>query len=212
MNLGTPVATKVVGSLVLLLLAAVGWLAVLGPETRALATLHEQTETAQAQNEVFTQQVLTLQEQAEHLGATRATARALSRKFPPTADQPGLFGQVTGAAIRAGLGPDDITALSPAPPTIGAVDPEAGVQPATDGTKDLARQAVTVSVEGDFAATQRLLANLEGLPRAYLVSTVSLTAGSRRGSYTTAITGDMFVMPPAKPPGQALDLASAEAP
>lgn len=208
MNLSTPGATKVVGALALLLIAAAGWMLVIGPQNDALAQVREQTQTARDQNALLTIQLATLRKQASELDATRDTAQALARKFPPTADQPGLFRQVTGAATVAGIPPRDITALTPTPPTVGGVDPAAGVQPES-GPAQLARQTVTVSVTGGYTETQDLLENLEEMPRAYLISSVTLSGGVEEGGFTTTITGDMFVMPPAEDPGPQLDLTSS---
>lgn len=207
MNLSTPGATKIVGALALLVIGAAGWMLVISPQNDALAEVHEQTQNARDQNDLLTLQLATLRKQAAELDITRETARALARKFPPTADQPGLFQQVTGAATAAGIPARDVTALTPTPPTVGAVDPATGVQPgASPG--GLARQTVTVSVTGGYTATQDLLENLEEMPRAYLVSSVTLSSGSEGGGFTTTITGDMFVMPPAEDPGPQLDLTS----
>lgn len=208
MNLSTPGATKVVGALALLLIAAAGWMLVIGPQNDALAQVREQTQTARDQNALLTIQLATLRKQASELDATRDTAQALARKFPPTADQPGLFRQVTGAATVAGIPPRDITALTPTPPTVGGVDPAAGVQPES-GPAQLARQTVTVSVTGGYTETQDLLENLEEMPRAYLISSVTLSGGVEEGGFITTITGDMFVMPPAEDPGPQLDLTSS---
>ena len=207
MNLATPSATKVVGALALLLIAAAGWMLVIGPKNDALAEVREQTQTARDQNDLLTLQLATLRKQASELDATRDTARAIARKFPPTADQPGLFQQVTGAATSAGIPSRNVTALTPTPPTVGGTDPAAGVQPES-GPAQLARQTVTVSVTGGYSETQDLLENLEEMPRAYLVSSVTLSSGSEGGGFTTTITGDMFVMPPAEDPGPQLDLTS----
>lgn len=213
MNLRTPTATKVLGGLALLLIAAAGWLLALGPQTAALAEVRVQIQDARAQNGVLAQQLVALQEQAAHLGRTRATSRALAAKFPPTADQPGLFREVTRAATDAGIGPKDVTALTPTPPTVGAVDPASGVQlAASTGAADLARQTVTVSVEGDYAATQELLENLERMSRAYLVNSVTLGTGTSGGTFTTTITGDMFVMPPAEDPGPSVGSSASKIP
>lgn len=208
MNLATPAATKAVGSLSLMLIAAAGWMLAIGPQNDALAEVREQTQTARDQNGLLTLQLATLRKQAAELDATRDTARALARKFPPTADQPGLFQQVTGAATAAGIPPRDVTALTPTPPTVGAADPATGVQPGS-GPAQLARQTVTVSVTGGYDETQELLENLEEMPRAYLVSAVTLSGGVESDGFTTTITGDMFVMPPAEDPGPQRDLTSS---
>jgi hypothetical protein len=212
MNLRTPGAAKIIGSLTLLLIVAVGWLVVVAPETDELGAVRQQIVDAGDQNRLLAQQLFDLRLQAKDLDSTRATADALAAKFPPTADQPGVFEQVTTAALAAGIGSNDITALTPTPPAIGAVDPLTGIQPAGEGDENLARQVVTLSVEADYTATQDLLANLEDIPRAFLINSVSLTAGELATNFTTTITGDMFVMPPAPDPDDAPVATSPELP
>lgn len=212
MNLKTPGATKLLGALSLVLIAAAGWMLVLGPKTTALALVQEQSASARSQNELLGLQLVRLEKEAAHLDDTRVVARALAAKFPPTADQPGLFGQVTQAAAAAGIGARDVTAVTPTPPTIGvpAADGSVAVQPETDAAANLAHQTVTVSVEGTFAATQELLENLESIPRAFLVSSVTVGAGSTARNFTTTVTGDMFVMPPAPDPADVKAETDAE--
>lgn len=208
MNLNTPMATKVVGALALLVIAGAGWMFVVGPATAELGDVREQTQAARDQNDLLSLQLLKLKQQAAALDATRAEATALAAKFPPTADQPGLFEQVNDAATGAGIGPKNVTALTPTPPTVGG-DATGAVQATPQSGGGLAQQTVTVSIEGDFAATQRLLQNLEELPRAYLVSAVTMGGGSETGRYTTTITGTMFVMPPAPDPADVVAEAAA---
>jgi Tfp pilus assembly protein PilO len=209
MNLRTPGATKVVGGLSLLLIAALGWMFVLGPETARLSEVRTEIQSTRDQNDTLRLQLVALHKQQEQLGETRATARALAEKFPPTADQPGLFEAVTAAAVDAGIGAKGVTTLAPTPPVIGGADPATGVQleePA--GGAPLARQSVSVSVEGSYDETRRLLENLEQMRRSYLISSVTLAGGGTAGSYTTTVVGDMFVMPPVEDPQ---DVAAGEA-
>jgi Tfp pilus assembly protein PilO len=209
MNLATPGATKVVGALSLLVVAALGWTFVVGPETTALSDVRTEIESTRDQNDVLALQLVTLEKQAEQLGETRRTARALAAKFPPTADQPGLFEDVTAAAVDAGIGAKGLTTLAPTPPVIGGADPATGVQlEGTDGGQ-LARQTVSVSVQGSYGQTQQLLENLEQMSRAYLVTSVTLGGGGESNGYTTTVTGDMFVMAPVPEPGETTDTASA---
>lgn len=206
MNLNSPRVTLVGGALLLTLLVAAGWFLAVGPRTAALAEVRTSIEETRAQNQLLEQQLVTLREQADSLEGTEAVAVALARVFPGTADQPGLFEMVTDAAGAAGIGPRDVTALSPTPPTIGGLDPAAGASPVPATGAELASQTVTLSVEGSYAETTELLANLERMPRAYLVTSVSLGAGSGPDSYLTTVTGDMFVAPAIDPPGD-LDAA-----
>ena len=225
MNLGTPGATKVVGSLGLLAVAALGWVVAVGPQTARLGEVREEITTVQDQNMVLEAQLAALQKQQEELAGTRRTAQRLAVKFPATADQPGLFREVTAAAVDAGIGADGVTALAPTPPELGTDDEAAGAATDTAATDSaastttdptsgsaLARQTVTVTVEGSYDETRRLLANLEQMPRAYLVTTVALTGDPTTGTYTTTVTGDMFVMPPVPDPGKTVNLASTTDP
>lgn len=219
MQLGTPAATKVVGALGLVVVAALGWTFAVGPETGRLDAAREQVTAIRDQNAVLQTQLAALVKQQSELADTRGTARVLARKFPPTADQPGLFAMVTDAAVDAGIGAEGVTTLSPTPPVVGGAEPGAAADPAAAPTDPaaaapaaagaLARQTVTVSVTGTYDQTQQLLVNLENMDRAYLVTSVSLAGDTEGASYTTTITGDMFVMPPVKAPGKAVEVASA---
>lgn len=202
MNLRTPRATLLIGAVLLSLLVAAGWFLAVGPQTAALSEVRTSIEETRSQNQLLEQQLATLREQAESIEQTEAAADGLARVFPGTADQPGLFEMVTDAAGSAGISPRDVTALSPTPPTVGAADAATGATPVpAAGAGELARQTVTLSVSASYAQTTDLLANLERMPRAYLVTSVSLGAGSEAGRFLTTVTGDMFVAPAIKSPG-----------
>lgn len=204
MNLRTPAATKLIGTLALVLVAAVAWVLAVGPKTTELADVRLEVAAAREQNDVLRQQLATLREQQEQLGALRADAQALARKFPPTADQPGLFEQVSQAALDAGIRPKDVTSVAPTPPSVGGTETPVEGQPVpeTGSGVPLGRQTVTVAVQGSYDQTQRLLDNLEHLPRAYLVSALTLTGGGSEGTFTTTVTGEMFVMAPLPDPAE----------
>jgi Tfp pilus assembly protein PilO len=199
-NVTTPAGTKLVGALALLLVVGLGWLLVLGPRVDELSETREQVQTMQDQNDTLSLELVRLRRQADDLGATRKAARRLARQIPPTADQPGLFAEVTEAAVRAGIGSDGVTALSPTAPTLGGPDPATGaVSASADApTNLLARQEVSVSVEGTYAQTVDLMKNLERMDRAYLVTAANLTGEA--GRYTTTVVGSMFVMQPVPEP------------
>jgi Tfp pilus assembly protein PilO len=200
MELHTPRATMIIGVASLLLIAAVSWTVVIGPEMSRLSAVRTQIQDTRDQNALLQVQLARLVKQSKDLDAVRGTAEALAAKFPPTADQPALFEAVTEAAVDAGIGADGVTTLAPSPPVTGG-EPTAGV-PAQQPTKggQLARQAVSISIEGSYQKTLRLLDNLEQMARAYLVTSVSLNGGAEDG-FTTTLTGDMFVMPPLADPG-----------
>ncbi len=207
MDLSTPAATKVVGGLALLVVAAGSWLAAVGPETGKLADTRAAVQSARDQNDVLTQQLSQLQRQRTELAATRKDERRLTKKFPATADQPGLFEEVTAAAVAAGIGAKGVTTLAPSAPVIGGTDNGVPAVPPAGGSKLLASQTVTVSVTGTYDQTQALLENLEQMPRAYLINSVSL-AGGEADAYTTTIAGQMFVMPPVPDPGKTINMSA----
>jgi len=203
MDFSSPAASKVVGSLCLVAVAALGWTFVVGPETSTVSETHAQVDAARAQNATLVQQLGELKGQQAEVRKTRAVAVELAAKFPPTADQPGLFEQVTAAAVAAGIGPDGVTTLAPTPPMIGSATGGVSADQPEVGSGTLATQDVTVSVTGSYDQTQRLLENLEHMPRAYLITSVAL-AGSGEdtdSTFTTTIAGHMYVMPPIAEPG-----------
>lgn len=201
----TPGATKLVGAGGLLLTAALGWMFVVGPQVSALADVRLEIEETRSQNVVLRQQLATLQQQSLELEETRRTARGLAAQFPPTADLPELFRTVTAAAVDAGIGERGVTTLAPTAPVMSGTDPATGL-PLEEGSEPtLARQTVSVSVEGTYDQTQQLLENLEQMTRAYLITSVALTGAEDTGTFQTAITGEMFVMPPLAPPDDAVD-------
>jgi Tfp pilus assembly protein PilO len=223
MDLSTPAATKVAGVVGLLAVAALGWNFAVSPETGRLNDARAEVTSIQDQNALLTTQLAGLQKQQAELGTTRRLAHQLARRFPATADQPGLFEMVTAAAIDSGIGAKGVTTLTPTPPIVASADGTtpgsatatpaapttsgaAGTSAGTPAPGQLAQQTVTVAVTGSYDQTQQLLVNLEHMKRAYLIDSVSLAGDA--GVYTTTITGQMFVMPPVEGLGKTLDVSS----
>jgi hypothetical protein len=201
MNVRSPAGTKILGALALVMVAALGWLLVLGPAIGELDEVRTQMSEARNQKDVLNHQLTLLREQQRTLPQTSAASAALTVKFPATADQPGLFESVSEAVADAGIPAESLTALTPTPPVVGTGDEAAGVVlPAEEAPGNLATQTVTVSVESTYDEARQLLANLESMPRAYLVTSLTVTADEAAGQFSTTITGDMFVMPLAAVP------------
>jgi Tfp pilus assembly protein PilO len=201
MKLKTLGATKVLGGICMVLIIALGWLLIVGPKTAALADVRLQIADTRDQNDTLKLQLIALQKQAEQLGEVRSTARALAVKFPPTADQPGLFREITAAAQNAGIGPDGVTSLAPTPPVEGGGDAASGIQ-LEEPSEGLAKQTMAIAVTGSYDQMQQLLENLEEMPRSFLITSVALSGGADGGEFTTTISGDMFVMAPAVDPDE----------
>jgi hypothetical protein len=201
MNVRSPAATKTLGPLALVIVAVLAWMLVLGPARAELGEVRSQTSAAHTQTGVLNQQLTELREQERTLPQIRADSAALTASFPATADQPGLFEAVSQAVADAGIPAENLTALTPTPPVVGMGDEAAGVAlPTEDTPGNLATQTVTVSVDSTYEEARQLLANLEAMPRAYLVTSLTVTEGERVGQFSTTVIGNMFVMPLAAVP------------
>jgi Tfp pilus assembly protein PilO len=223
-NLRSASGTALIGTVALLLIAVLGWLLLIGPVTGKISETHDSTDAAVDSNQVLTSQVAALKRQADELPAMRRVAGELEQVFPATADQPGFFAAINAAASGAGIPLDKVTTLSPTAPALldstgapatstAATAPAAETADTSGATAappavDLAEQTVAVTVEGSYREIRDLLANLESMPRAFVVSSLSVTGGSDSSApagdpsasspsgLTVSITGSTFVAPP----------------
>ena len=209
MNLRSASATALIGSLVLMLTAALGWVLLLGPTLARVGEQREAAEAAADRSALLALQLGRLQAKAEDLGDTERAERRLAELFPPTADQPGFFEQIGEIAREAGYAPGDITTLSPSAPAPLAV-PAPPPSPTDDGSgtgaapagvpSDLAVQTVAMTLEGGYDEARRMLRGLERLDRAFLVRSVALSASGDSSSLTMSISGATYVAPPVPAP------------
>lgn len=223
----SPATTVLVGSLTLLLVAAAGWMLLLGPLTSRVAEQREAAVTAADRTFVLTTQLAKLRAKAEDLTATVAAEEQLRALFPPTADQPGFFEQVGAVAREAGYAPSEITTLSPTAPQLVAppAPPPAEPGPAAeaDGSTDAAAepaappapppaeyaaQTVSLSLTGSYDGARRLLAGLESLDRAFLLRSISIAGEAGSSTLTVTLSGSTFVAPPLVAPDEASDVTS----
>jgi Tfp pilus assembly protein PilO len=191
---------RALGTLGLIALAALGWFLVVSPRTGAVAEAQQQAVEVRDRNNSLRRQIEALRAQGSAVQGIREAAAALAARFPPTADQPALFQQVTRAAAQAGIPAAKVTSITPTAPVVGVPGESARAPGAVPAVAGVATQTVTLSVTGTYAQLQRLQANLERMPRAYLVTSLSLTHDGESGGYTANIAGHMFVMPPAPEP------------
>lgn len=203
MDLKTVRATVALGVAGLLVLTATAWFTLVGPLVGEIGRTGEAQTEAQDQNDTKRLQLVSLRRQAEDLPTTHALADEVEAVWPPTADQPAFFAQVSEAAAAAGIAPDDLTTLSPGVPTVVLRDAEGNPLPATGSVADaeatvtsrsVAVQTVAISVTGDYDQLARLLERLERMPRALLTSSVELA--TQENGFDLTVTGSTFVAPP----------------
>ena len=217
MNSSSSSRTLVIGAVSLLAVAALGWFLLISPAMGKVSATRQETENAQQRSASLSAQVATLQKQQRELPAVRKLAATLEQIIPTTADQPGFFAAVNRAARQAGIAPGHVKTLSPTAPQVldangQPVDTSAAVPaaPAASGTStvgDVAEQTVAVIVDADEAQTERLLQNLETMPRAFVVQSLEISTGGSEGdnssTLTVSISGTTYVAPPMTQPGPA---------
>lgn len=201
MNLKSAPATILLGSLGMLLLVAIAWVGLIGPALDDRSAAAESRTESLDRTQAMRLQLATLRKQAEDLPTTDELAADLDTVFPATADQPGFFAQVSVITDRTGISPEDVTLLSPGVPTVAGADPNATPDPAAAAAaaasvSSVAVQSVTVAVTGDYYQMTEVLRGLEQMPRAFLVSSIDLSADQESGSMTLNVVGSTFVAPP----------------
>jgi Tfp pilus assembly protein PilO len=104
----------------------------------------------------------------------RKTIAEVHNRIPPTADEPGLILLLQNAAINAGI---DLVSLSPGTPVL-------------DTTSGLSKIAVAVSASGTYFDVTDFMYQIETLPRAAIVTNLSLAPGqtSQTGSPLLTLT------------------------
>lgn len=167
---------------------AAGWFLLISPKHSEAAQLRNDA-TAQAQaNDTLRAQVAALTVQARNLPRERAKLALLSGKIPSKPELPTLILRLREAADRAGV---TLVSLRPSPPTavtatgVGAVPAPAG-SAARTGAGQLLTIPISVEVNGGFFQLEQFLANLEDLPRSFLVGQLTVAAGAASSAATAA--------------------------
>lgn len=211
----TPVRkTTIIGSVILLVALVAAWMFVLSPRSDAIAAANAEVDQAEQSNQALRAQIVSLHQREAELPELQKVSTALDRRFPPSAEQAKLFKMITAAGAAAGIAPQFITGVLVEAPTGVASAGSAQLPGVAAPISQIAQQKITINVTATESQIRQLMANLEKLPRAFAVDTLSLsksggggaTAGTgTAGSPTTpnvdpdaqtaTITGNMFVMP-----------------
>lgn len=196
--------TTLIGSAILLIALIAAWMFVLSPRGDAIAAVNDQVTAAEASNQGLRNQITSLRARQQQLPEMRAISKALDRRFPTTAEQAKLFRMITAAAAEAGIAPQRLTGMQmDAPAAVGATS--AQLPGVAAPITQIAAQKLTLNVSGTPSQIRHFVSNLETLPRAFAVSTVSVqqpaaqepteSMSTAPDAQTVTLTGDMFVMP-----------------
>ncbi|TIC88428.1 type II secretion system protein M [Nocardioides sp. GY 10113] len=201
MSLRTVTGTLVLGIAGILVLLAVSWMLLISPVLANTSTTRDSIESSRTRNQAMAAQLSALQQQERQLPRYQAAADELAALFPPTAAQKEFFAAIVEAARQAGIGADDVTAVSPGAPV--PLGPNG--EPLADAAKvadtaaapEIAEQTVTVTAAGTDDQVRQLLANLERMDRTFVVTSLTVDGSSDEpGASTTStvsVTGSAFV-------------------
>lgn len=204
---------------------AAGWFLLISPKKAESAELQVQTAAQESTNQTLQAQLAVLKAQAKDLPKKQAELARVAAKIPDNPGLPALIRALTLASTTAGVDFVSVTPGAPVPvtaPVAAAVVAPAGTtaSPAAEAAAPAVRPAgaaggvagtllsipVALNVVGDYFEVEQFLAELEGLPRAFKVSNLSLAPGTSptaRGegatstedgrSLTSTITGTVFM-------------------
>jgi len=157
------------------------------PKMRAVTEAEQDLEDTQAQQQTLSTQLNALEQARDEAPENEATIREVDGKVPPTADLPGVILFLRNAAAVSGV---QVVSLTPATPV-----------PAE--TASFSSISVSASGEGSYFSLVKYLHEIETLPRAATVESVTLspTEGSSLSfaATLTLYTSDVDAGPGSEP-------------
>jgi Tfp pilus assembly protein PilO len=131
------------------------------PKMGQVSQAQNQLDQAQSDQQTLESRKSALEDAKAAAPQARKTIAEVHKRIPPTADEPGLILLLQNAAISAGI---DVLSLSPGTPVL-------------DTTSGLSKIAVGVSATGTYFDMTDFMYQIETLPRAAIVTNLSLAPG-----------------------------------
>ena len=219
-----------------IMILAAGWFLLVSPKKGEATELNTQAASQVSANAVLTTQLQVLQAQAKELPEKQADLARVAAKIPENPSLPTLIRALTAASTTAGV---ELVSVTPGPPAVvaaavvaapvvaeapaggaapadpAAAAPEAPAAPVAPAGGELAAIPLSLNVVGSYFEIERLLSELENLPRALRVVNLTLAPGAsptdadgsaagveNGSSLTGTITGSVYMAagrPPATP-------------
>jgi type IV pilus assembly protein PilO len=166
-----------------LLVLAAGWFLLVSPKRSEAADLNSQAAAQITQNLQLQNALSMLKSQAQGLPKQQARLAAVAAKIPDNPALPALVRALTTASAAAGIELFSVTPGTPSPVSGAAAStaaPVAGAKAAAPRASagQLSSISLNLTISGDYFSVEEFLANLEKLPRAMRVTTVTLAPGS----------------------------------
>ena len=154
------------------------------PKMGAVSDAQQELQETQAQQQQLQVQLNALEQAREQAPENEAVIRQVNGMVPPTADLSGMILLLRNSATVAGV---QVLSLTPAPPVLAE-------------TNDYSSISVSASGEGSYFAIVKYLNEIETLPRAATVQSVTLSP-TEGTSLTFAATITLFTSDLSAGPG-----------
>lgn len=180
------------GTLVVVVVLALGGLLGVKPQLDAAAVSNSDRESVELMNRTHTAELARLKEQAANIDQLAAQVAELRRSVPTSADLDTFIGelallQAANKVSVASFVPSDAALFVPAPEIKAVV-------PATVLDNNFVTISIAITVTGAREATLNFLSGLQAGSRLVLVSDVNVAAADEAGVTTTTITGLIYVL------------------
>jgi Tfp pilus assembly protein PilO len=136
------------------------------PKMNQVSSANDQLAQAESQESTLQSQLAALQQAQEDAPEARETIRRVDQAIPPTVDQQGFILLLQNAADQAGV---DLFTITPASPT---TDPASGLTVIPN----------SISVTGSYFAITEFLFDIETLPRAATVTSLTMAPAGDSGA------------------------------
>jgi Tfp pilus assembly protein PilO len=161
----------IIAGAVMLVIAVLAFLFLVNPKRAQVAEAEATLDEAQKEELTLVAQRATLEQAEAEAPANRKIIRQVEQQLPPTADPQGLILLLENAAVKSGV---DLTQETIGNPVAG----ESGITTI----------AITLSLTGTYFSLDEYLFQLETLPRAAKVVSVSVAPG---GVGATTVSGTL---------------------
>ena len=180
-----------------LLVAALSWFTLVGPQLAGASSLKDQTAAAQDQNLALQTKVSRLQAQNANIAALTESLRQARVALPVDSGLPDFTRQLAEQAAATGA---SLTSISAGTPT-GADGPTVASGAAAAG--HLFAIPITLVGEGSSSADQQLLHALQNGPRRVLITSAQFSGDSAKAGRATMTTQLTIFVAPQTPAAEA---------
>lgn len=202
----------IITGVLILVIAVGGWFLLVSPDKAATAGLRRQTAATESAATALRGRIADLQRQKDGLAEQERLLHVFGEKMPATLDLPSLIRGISGAATEASVDLMSLTpgaavsptaapsaAAAPPPTPVASSTPTPSVTPTPTTAAGPAQGAggqyvivpTTFSAKGSYFALEKFCTNLENLPRALLVSSLTVATvdtGSTQSTGSPVLT------------------------